>query len=490
MDITKDVDGKIFVGIPRERVSFNQFIDNRDRVLARLQELDRFCGYFNAEGHRVDRNRDGIVQAFLEKEEKPPWLLMIDTDMEHPADAPERLVAWGKPIVGALYFHRGQTHDPFVFQYSGKNRDKYKRLQHTWTPMRKTVYDFLMANGVPMRDGAFTVHDSEIDPLIECDAVATGCMLIHRSVFEKMKPPYFEYISGGNSEDLVFCMNAKKAGFKVYADISTVCGHFHWVPMGQAQFRMNYEGRGMQLSGYSKRQAAKWVSQFFSIPEKKALEQVKEGNAHMVGDYWKEYLSSMNGKPLTPEAIDKFYELPETGKLYVMELLHWNFSIPFTQLRQTMTGIRNYNVIEIGAGIGTVSLQLVAQENNVLAVEPSKMLRDFMDMRWKDPDYSDHEDFQTQLSIVGKEWKSQCKDSDFDVAVSLDTFEHMSEPELVNTLGHIHRVLKPGGKLVYHANWSQQDLYPMHFDHRLLFGKTCHDLGFMYVNEMEFLKVK
>lgn len=490
MDLTKDANGKIFVGIPRERVSINQFVDNRDRLVAYLQEKDRFCGFYNAEGHRVDRNRDGIVKAFLEKEDKPPWLLMIDSDMEHPINAPERLAAQAKPVIGALYFHRGQLHDPFVFKYVGKHPDQYGRKVHNWRPMRKLVYDFLMTNGVPMRDGAFTVDDCSGEPIVECDAVATGCMLIHRSVLEKMKPPWFEYITGGNSEDLIFCYNAKKAGFKVYADLSTVCGHFQWVPMGQAQFRMNYEGRGLQLSAYSKRKAARWYAQFFAVSEEEARKQIEAGNAHVVGDYWKEYLESNNGVATTPELIDRFYDLPETGKLYIMELLHWNFSVTFTQMRQMLTGIRNYNVIEIGAGIGTVSLQMIAQENNVLAVEPNELLRDFIDLRWRDEDFKSGEEFDTQLSVVGLEWKANCQDNDFDVALSFDTFEHMSESELRDTLYHIHRVLKIGGKLIYHANWGQQDLYPMHFNHSEALESTCHTLGFMRVNNMELLKVK
>src|SRR5512141_2361543 len=100
--------GSIYVGIPRERIYMPQFVDNRDTLLTTLADAGRACGYWQAEGHRVDRNRDGIVEAFMALEKKPEWLLMLDTDMEHPPEAPLRLAEWKVPIVGALYFHRGQ----------------------------------------------------------------------------------------------------------------------------------------------------------------------------------------------------------------------------------------------------------------------------------------------------------------------------------------------------------------------------------------------
>lgn len=484
MDIQPD--GKIYLGFPRERISFNRFIDNRDAIIDQLIKADRYCGYYNAEGHRVDKNRDGIVESFLNHKDEPPWLLMLDTDMDHPLLAPERLTSYAKPIVGALYFHRGEFHDPFIFKYRGKHKDKWGRSTHQWQPMRKLVYEWLVSNGVPMRDGAFTIDEASGDPLVECDAVATGCMLIHRSVLEKMKPPWFEYTVGGNSEDLIFCYNARKAGFPVYCDLSTVCGHYNWVAMGQAQFRMNYEGRGVAMSNYSKRQAANWLEKFWGISFDSALQKLDKSHAHLVGDYWKRHA---NGTDTTdPESLNAFYELDEVGKLYVLELLHWNFTPTFMQMKSMLTGIRNYNVIEIGAGIGSVALQLVVQENNVLAVEPNQILRDFIDLRWAE--LNDEREYDGQLSIVGNDWKDKCPDQEFDVVVSYDVFEHMAADELKDVLSNAGRVLKVGGKMIYHANWGQQDLYPMHLNHAELFERTCAELGFMRVNEMELMKAK
>jgi len=63
------------------------------------------------------------------------------------------------------------------------------------------------------------------------EAIGTGCLLIKRHVFEKVKVPWFEYQWNGDpdgkmiTEDLVFCEKAKKLGFKIYCDGTIKCGH-------------------------------------------------------------------------------------------------------------------------------------------------------------------------------------------------------------------------------------------------------------------------
>lgn len=479
--------GKVYLGIPRERMFLNQFVDNRDIIIGRLQETGLYCGHYQKEGHRVDRNRDDICWEFLHHPEKPEWLAMIDTDMNHPVTAIERLIAHKKPVVGALYFHRGEEHHPFVFREAEPGKDRYGRMGKLWAPMRDEVYDFLMENGVPLRDGAVVIDDCAGDPLIECDAVATGCIVIHRSVIEKMQAPWFEYLNGGNSEDLIFCERVKKElDLPVYCDLSTICGHFNWVPMGQVQFRIKYEGRGINRTTFSKREASKWLKDCFGYSEEEALKKIEEGNAHMVGDLWNKRFGDER-----PSRVDiaNFYEDKETGAAYVIELLHWNYTAGFNALRQMLIPVRGLNVIEIGGGIGTVSLQLLIQKNNVLCVEPNPVLRGFIDYRYR----TLLESLETGLkgfSICGTEWTIGSESRSFDVAVAFDVFEHLHPKELERTLEALSRVLKAGGHLYFHNNWGQQDLYPMHIDHSGYWGGLLEREGFLQISEYEALKVR
>lgn len=482
---TPDPNGKILLGIPRERVYLTQALDIRDNILASLAKSGRSAGYFQAEGHRVDRNRDRIVQHFQESREPIEWLAMIDTDMDVPQEAILRMVGYGKPIVGALYFHRGETHDPFAFMKVPDAEDQYKRMVPQWKPMRDEVYEYLIGNGIPMRDGSFTVDGSELPSLREVDAVATGCIVIHRSVIEYLEKPIFEYLHYGTSEDLAFCEKARAAGIPVYCDFSTVCGHYNWVPMGQAQFRSIYQGAGVNLTLYSKRDAANWVSKFMHTTFEQALERIEKGNAHMAGDYW---LSKFpEGSNPTPEEVDEFYMDDMTGRLYLIELLNWNFSAPFNEMRKALIPLRNLDVLEIGSGIGTIALQLLIQQCNVVASEINPFLQKFIQFRHDElikEMWRKHGD----LFIVGDEWRDIAKDGQFDVVFSAETFEHMAEDKLAKTITDILRVLKMGGRLIYTANWGQQELYPMHFNHSQLMLDLLQN-NFKQVGPIEWLRI-
>jgi 2-polyprenyl-3-methyl-5-hydroxy-6-metoxy-1,4-benzoquinol methylase len=484
----KHENGLVYVGIPRERIGLWPFIDNRDRIVQRLHELGLDTGYYQHEGHRVDRNRDWICEAFMEHPKKPDWLLMIDTDMDHPVTCAERLIRWNKPIVGALYFHRGKTHDPFVFKKAGTQKDHWGRDQRAWAPMKDEVYEFLMVNKIPMRDGALAIDPPIIgDPLVECDAVATGCMLLHRSVLEKIEKPWFEYEAGGNSEDLTFCDKAKfEHGFPIYCDLSTISGHYNWVPMGQAQFRIRYEQRGVDFTNFSKRSAGDWLSEFWDISFDDAVKQIEDGNAHMVGELWTKEFGDR--EDMTAEEVENFYRREDVGKIYVIELFHWNFSPTFSELRQPLTAYRNMNVLEIGAGIGSVALQMLIQHNNVVAVEANEHLRDFIDFRFQKLSEKAVGDFKN-LSIVNEAWEEKSEDESFDLVISLDTIEHLQHDTLEHVVKNIGRVLKPGGRFFYHANWYQQDLYPMHFQAPVAWNEMLKSAGMTQVTNLEAMKI-
>jgi len=471
--------GKIYVGIPRERFYFPEFVDNRDRIMTSLGEAGLFCGYFQAGGHRVDRNRDRIVQSFFEHKDNPEWLLMLDSDMEHIHNIGQRLLAYKKPIVGALYFHRGEHHDPFAFMKCEDDVDEFGRTEPRWTPMRDETYDFLQRHGIPMKDGAIAIDEID-DGLREVDAVATGAMLIHRSVLETMKGPWFEYESGGTSEDLMFCLKAKELGFPIFCDFSTISGHYALAAMGHAQFRLTYEGRGLNYTLYSPNEAIKMISEFFEKPEKEAKKLYEEGSASTFGEYWKTL--EVKGD----DAERATYRAPNSGLPYVIELLHWNAVPDFGMLRRGYIGLRNKNIIEIGSGIGTMALQLCIQRNNVLAVEVNPVLQKFIDYRYKKA----QKEIRTKMGdfeVVGDEWLSDTRK--FQAAFAIDVFEHMPFDDLVTTIHALGNMLIPGGKLFYHANWGQQDLYPMHHDHSEMWQELLKNTGFYSITPFEALRI-
>ncbi len=74
--------------------------------------------------------------------------------------------------------------------------------------------------------------------LLEVDATGTGCMMIHRRVFEALDKPYFKFVMDdeGNlfmGEDFDFCVRARERGFKVYVHTGYLCEHWHNVNLAQ-----------------------------------------------------------------------------------------------------------------------------------------------------------------------------------------------------------------------------------------------------------------
>jgi hypothetical protein len=235
MEIKND---KVMLGIALERFVIPQFVHSRDAVLSALYDAGQLAtpAACQRAGHRVDHNRDDIVEVFLDHPEQPDWLLFLDSDMEFPPTIGTRLTSWRKPIVGALYFQRGDWF-PMAFSRGELFANKWGWLVQNWNFMDEEVLGYLERHNVPMTDGWHTV-DYVQDGLHLCDAIGGGSMLIHRSVLEAMSPPWFQIRDGSQTDDFQFCTNVyNQLGLPIYSDFSTICGHYTEIAAGQKQFR-------------------------------------------------------------------------------------------------------------------------------------------------------------------------------------------------------------------------------------------------------------
>ena len=159
---------------------------------------------------------DGLVEArnravrhFLE-DRQAEWLFWIDTDMGFEMDTVDRLLEAAdpveRPMVGGLCFSMRET-DP----------DGMGGWRTAPTP---TVFDWAK---IPAEDGGepqmgFAVRwDYPPDTLVQCAGTGAACLLVHRSVFERLKVKYGQVwynrvpnTSTGQliSEDLSFCLRA------------------------------------------------------------------------------------------------------------------------------------------------------------------------------------------------------------------------------------------------------------------------------------------
>lgn len=149
---------------------------------------------------RVALTRNAIVTQFMANPDMGEWLWMIDTDMVFQPWALERLVAIthvvDRPVVGGLCF-----------------KGSYG------VPIEPTLYD----------DDGKVMTDWPRGEMVKVGATGAACLLVHRSVFERLAAPWFVE-RDGLGEDLGFCARLRGAGIPIWVHTGIRIGHVKsWV---------------------------------------------------------------------------------------------------------------------------------------------------------------------------------------------------------------------------------------------------------------------
>lgn len=155
----------------------------------------------------IDCARNGFTEAFLETDSQ--WMFCMDSDMIFPKETLVEMfrVAEEKDakLLTGIYYQR-----------------KGNNLPVLWTRGDKTVTGGIAGEGTKKSEvnkyvGSFTFpHPDKKEPF-PIHAAGFGCVLVHRSVFEKMDRPWFKFIPGVCSEDFYFFVNAKELGYTAWA---------------------------------------------------------------------------------------------------------------------------------------------------------------------------------------------------------------------------------------------------------------------------------
>jgi len=189
---------RILVGIPLERA-----ISYADKVFINFLRIAAYNPAFIDRPYaRVDLIRNLMVEDLLAS---PTYthLLMLDVDHKHPVDIIQRLARW------VVIF-------PEVRVVSGMNF------------RRQPPYDPVMGN---ITGDARPVVTSWVKGLIEEDEVGGASLLVHRSVFEEMEPPWFFNIydrvmeNNWPGEDMGFCKKCRELGIRIHVDTTTSSPH-------------------------------------------------------------------------------------------------------------------------------------------------------------------------------------------------------------------------------------------------------------------------
>lgn len=188
-------------------------------------------------GGLLSKGRNELTRAFLNSDAQ--WLLMLDSDEDIPLDAFDKLVGavhdTQRPVVAGLYFGAWPG-EPYPLPVPLIFRDA--------------------ANGEVGRFDAF--HGYPRNTVCEIASAGTGCMMIHRSVFETIRdksndPDWCWFWDGplnGQwiSEDHYFCQLVRENGFKIHAHTGAVLGHRKSFIMSERQhdvLRLAQEAKGL-----------------------------------------------------------------------------------------------------------------------------------------------------------------------------------------------------------------------------------------------------
>ena len=190
------------------------------------------AGYNYVEGGpRIASARNRLVRDFLSSDryKDVEWLLMLDADMVFdetllPAlfdgvrDGDGTVV---RPIVGGLCIGGGHA-SSFPTMYE--------------------IVDPKTNDGEPVR----TITDFRIGDVVPVDATGAACLLVHRSVYEKMgetfpEPvPWFAesiYLGREFGEDWTFCLRAGRLGYPIVVNTNAQVGHMKPMMMTPESWR-------------------------------------------------------------------------------------------------------------------------------------------------------------------------------------------------------------------------------------------------------------
>jgi len=205
---------KVCIAFPHSGTVNTEFATNLVEInRKRLDRIDSIVGIGNIS--LLTRSRNVIVKNFLD-ETNAEWLLMTDTDQILSVEAFDKLInaanVTERPIVSALIFAAFWTDDD---------------------QLRPVPVIYQDTDNGPMPWDAYP--DNQI---VEIAAAGTGCLLIHRSILEKMRleatenqgPDWAWFIDGAIggrwfSEDLLFSRKVRSMGYKIHAHTGAILPH-------------------------------------------------------------------------------------------------------------------------------------------------------------------------------------------------------------------------------------------------------------------------
>jgi GT2 family glycosyltransferase len=162
----------------------------------------------------LTKSQNKIRQIFLEG--GYDYLLLVESDLLIPADSIRRLMSYGKPVVGSIYFiGTGNIQVPCVFL----------------DDVEKVGFKATRPLGIkPTEDGKKLYDKKEVDDFLnkglqQAHGVGFGCTLIIRNIVERF-PFWCDERLNDKHSDVYFYLDMQRAGIPVFVDTDITIPHF------------------------------------------------------------------------------------------------------------------------------------------------------------------------------------------------------------------------------------------------------------------------
>ncbi|MBI2508188.1 hypothetical protein HYV89_04505 [Candidatus Woesearchaeota archaeon] len=164
-------------------------------------------GYLENARERMIVSRNILRRKALE--EGYDYLLNLDQDIIPPKDIIERMIENNKKIQTGIYF---------VYNNQYSSQQARYLIPTLWV---SNALSDKVIDGASIR--LMHPKETEQDKIVKVISCGSGCLLIHRTVLEKIEfryDPFFPYF-----DDNWFCRDVFYEGFEIFADLSIKCKH-------------------------------------------------------------------------------------------------------------------------------------------------------------------------------------------------------------------------------------------------------------------------
>lgn len=319
----------------------------------------------------LDRARNTIIQRFLDS--KNTHLLFIDSDVMIPSNI-SSLLKRDVDVVAGLY-------------------GLWLDMKPVWNIFEKTL-----EKGLYRAINRFKKRE-----LLEIDGCGLGCLLIKRRVLEKLTKPWCSFSSWDGetkrmnyAEDFSLCEKIKRAGFKIHADTSVVCGH---VVKADIIEITNYIG-----SKVARELLLQEMIEYTGL-EKKEIDNLMKYSMDKIANEWKEI------NPKTESEITDFYR---NVQWYIYDLAEYNCNPACMVRREEIASKASGRILDYGAGIGTHLIDVH---------ERGKKGLNYVDLRGKTWDFAEWRFKQRDMKV--KMMEPDELEGKYDTILLLDILEHI-----------------------------------------------------------------